>query len=185
MPPRRMHRNVIDRLVANHVAAAIVKYEANRANAAEAATDGVGPTVAGGNIRGNTRGNAGGNVAPKVHRCTYNTLLACNPHTFNETEGIVGLSRWFEKLESVLQISKCANEDRVKYGVCTLHGRALTWSEVQKMKHELWNLTLKGDNIGLPKRIQGNVTSSKPATTHEAIRMAHSLMDQVVQAKAA
>ncbi|GJV74575.1 hypothetical protein Tco_1506159 [Tanacetum coccineum] len=154
MPPRRMHRNVIDRLVANHVAAAIVKYEANRANAAEAATDGVGPTVAGGNIRGNTRGNAGGNVAPKVHRCTYNTLLACNPHTFNETEGIVGLSRWFEKLESVLQISKCANEDRVKYG-------------------------------GLPKRIQGNVTSSKPATTHEAIRMAHSLMDQVVQAKAA
>ncbi|GJY16283.1 putative reverse transcriptase domain-containing protein [Tanacetum coccineum] len=37
----------------------------------------------------------------------------------------------------------------------------------------------------LPERIQGNVTSSKPATTHEAICMAYNLMDQAVRFKAA
>ncbi|GKA53214.1 retrovirus-related pol polyprotein from transposon TNT 1-94 [Tanacetum coccineum] len=62
-----------------------------------------------------------GNVAPEVYGCTYKTFLANNPHTFNGTEGIVGLSRWFEKLESIFQISKCANKDKVKYDVCTLH----------------------------------------------------------------
>ncbi|GJV11698.1 hypothetical protein Tco_1353239 [Tanacetum coccineum] len=35
--------------------------------------------------------------------------------------------RWFEKMESVFEISKCAEEDKVKYDVCTLEGRALTW----------------------------------------------------------
>ncbi|GKB88002.1 putative reverse transcriptase domain-containing protein, partial [Tanacetum coccineum] len=88
-------------------------------------------------------------------------------------------------------------------------------TELQKMEQELWNLTIKGDNIdgytdrfhelammcltlvtskykkieryiwGLLKRVQGNVTSSKPATIHEAISMARGLVDQAVQAKAA
>ncbi|GJU88720.1 hypothetical protein Tco_1301143 [Tanacetum coccineum] len=62
-------------------------------------------------------------------------------------------------------------------------------SEVQKMEQELWNLTVKGDDIvGYTDRtsrdIQRNVTSFKPTTTHEAIRMAHNLMDQVVRVKA-
>ncbi|GJX06035.1 hypothetical protein Tco_0193967 [Tanacetum coccineum] len=179
MPPRRMNRNSIERLIAHRVATAIAKYEINQATTT--GTSGAGPVVAGGNAGGNVGGNvggntggnaggnAGGNIAPEVRGCTYNTFLACNPHTFSGTKGIVGLSRWFEKLESVFQISKCANEDRVKYVVGTLHGRALTW----------WN------DYGLPEKIQGNVTSYKPATTHEAIRMAHNLMDQVVHAKAA
>ncbi|GJY47738.1 hypothetical protein Tco_0436801 [Tanacetum coccineum] len=37
---------------------------------------------------------------------------------------------------------------------------------------------------GLTDDIQGNVTSSKPKSIGEAIRMAHDLMDQVVRAKA-
>ncbi|GJU09540.1 putative reverse transcriptase domain-containing protein [Tanacetum coccineum] len=202
----------------------------------------VGPSVAGGNAGGNARGNVGGNVggkvggnaggnaggndggniAPEVHGCTYKTFLAYNPHTFSGTEAMVGLSRWFEKLELVFQISNYASEGRVKYVVCTLHGHTLSWwngyvhslginaanqitwnelkemmtaeycprSEVQKMEQELWNLTVKGDDIvGYTDRtsidIQRNVTSSKPTTTHEAIRMAHNLMDQVVRVKAA
>ncbi|GJY62461.1 hypothetical protein Tco_0463118 [Tanacetum coccineum] len=38
---------------------------------------------------------------------------------------------------------------------------------------------------GLPKKIQGNVTSSMPANTHKAICMAHKLMDQAIRYKAA
>ncbi|GJY71953.1 putative reverse transcriptase domain-containing protein [Tanacetum coccineum] len=36
---------------------------------------------------------------------------------------------------------------------------------------------------GLPERIQGNVTSSKPANIHEAVTMARGLVDQSVRAK--
>ncbi|GJT47802.1 hypothetical protein Tco_0973959 [Tanacetum coccineum] len=82
------------------------------------------------------------------------------------------------------------------------------------MEQELWTLSMKGDDIdgytncfhelavmcptlvtpkykkveryvwGLPERIQGNITSSKPANVHEAICMARELVDQSVQAKA-
>ncbi|GJT45556.1 putative reverse transcriptase domain-containing protein [Tanacetum coccineum] len=80
------------------------------------------------------------------------------------------------------------------------------------MEQELWTLTLKGDDIGaysnrfhelvlmcpelvsteskkietyirgFPERIKGNITSSKPATLHEAINMARELVEQSVQA---
>ncbi|GJT53980.1 putative reverse transcriptase domain-containing protein [Tanacetum coccineum] len=80
------------------------------------------------------------------------------------------------------------------------------------MEQELWTLTLKGDDIeaysnrfhelvlmcpelvptekkkiekyvcGFPERIKGNITSSKPATLHDAINMARELVEQAVQA---
>nr|GEZ44473.1 hypothetical protein [Tanacetum cinerariifolium] len=48
--------------------------------------------------------------------------------------------------------------------------------EYKKIERYVWELS---------EKIQGNVTSSKPATAHEAIRMAHSIMDQAVRFKAA
>ncbi|GKD71929.1 putative reverse transcriptase domain-containing protein [Tanacetum coccineum] len=87
-------------------------------------------------------------------------------------------------------------------------------TEIQRMEQELWTLTLKGDDIeaynnrfhelvlmcpelvstekkkiekyirGFPEGIKGNVTSSKPATLHDAINMARELIEQGVQAKA-
>ncbi|GJV45160.1 reverse transcriptase domain-containing protein [Tanacetum coccineum] len=38
---------------------------------------------------------------------------------------------------------------------------------------------------GFPERIKGNITSSKPTTLHEAINMAHELVGQAVQGRAA
>nr|GFA01473.1 hypothetical protein [Tanacetum cinerariifolium] len=57
----------------------------------------------------------------------HRTFLNCKPHSFNETEGVFGLSRRCEKMESMFEISKCAEEDKVKFVACTLEGRALTW----------------------------------------------------------
>ncbi|GJU98123.1 putative reverse transcriptase domain-containing protein [Tanacetum coccineum] len=129
------------------------------------------------------------------------------PHTFNGTEGVVGLRRWIEKVEQVFETCKCAEEDKVMFAASTFEGRALTW----------WNgntLTLKGDDIeaynnrfhelalmcpelvptekkkiekyvrGFPERIKGNITSSKPATLHDAINMARELVEQAVQGRA-
>ncbi|GJS98251.1 putative reverse transcriptase domain-containing protein [Tanacetum coccineum] len=43
------------------------------------------------------------------------------------TEGVVGLTQWVKKMESVFLISKCAITSQVKYASCTLQGSALTW----------------------------------------------------------
>ncbi|GJW91279.1 putative reverse transcriptase domain-containing protein [Tanacetum coccineum] len=43
------------------------------------------------------------------------------------TEGVVGLTQWVEKMESVFLISNCAITSQVKYASCTLQGSALTW----------------------------------------------------------
>ncbi|GJZ59125.1 putative reverse transcriptase domain-containing protein [Tanacetum coccineum] len=43
------------------------------------------------------------------------------------TEGVVVLSQWFEKMESVFHISNCAVENQVKFATCTFLRNALTW----------------------------------------------------------
>nr|GFC16245.1 putative reverse transcriptase domain-containing protein [Tanacetum cinerariifolium] len=42
-------------------------------------------------------------------------------------EGAVELQRWFEKTESVFEISECAEGKKVKFVADTLEGPALTW----------------------------------------------------------
>ncbi|GJW89909.1 reverse transcriptase domain-containing protein [Tanacetum coccineum] len=65
--------------------------------------------------------------------CTYKDFLNCKPLTFKGTEGVVMLSQWFEKMESVFHISNCAVENQVKFATCTFLGNALTW----------WNFHMK------------------------------------------
>ncbi|GJX48746.1 hypothetical protein Tco_0273936 [Tanacetum coccineum] len=127
---------------------------------------------AGGVIRGNT--------APDVRGCTYKNFLNCNPHTFSGTEGAgnshvhsVGidaayLTPWTE-LKEMMTAEFCP---RNELAVMCL---TMVTLEYKKIERYIW---------GLPESIQGNVTSSKPATTHDDIRMAYNLIDQVVRAKA-
>ncbi|GKD83933.1 putative reverse transcriptase domain-containing protein, partial [Tanacetum coccineum] len=107
--------------------------------------------------------------------------------------GAVELQRWFEKTESVFEISECAEE-------------------VQRMEHELWNLKVKEYDVvaytqrfnelalkcprmvepervkvdayirGLTNNIKSEVTSSKPADLNEALCLAHKL-EQKSQAR--
>ncbi|GJU55536.1 putative reverse transcriptase domain-containing protein [Tanacetum coccineum] len=41
--------------------------------------------------------------------------------------GVVGLTRWFEKMETVFHISNCPEKYQVKYATCSLLNSALTW----------------------------------------------------------
>ncbi|GKD79467.1 hypothetical protein Tco_1342088, partial [Tanacetum coccineum] len=70
----------------------------------------------GGNENGNGNGNEGGNgyenrnvnfrgFMPVARECTYQDFLKCQPLNFKGTEGVVGLTRWFEKMETVFHIS--------------------------------------------------------------------------------
>ncbi|GJY19632.1 putative reverse transcriptase domain-containing protein [Tanacetum coccineum] len=85
-----------------------------------------------------------------AHECTYTDFLKCQPMNFKGTEGVVGLTQWFERMENVFNISNCAVENQVKFATCTLHGVALTWwkSHVKKIGQDAahgmpWNTLMK------------------------------------------
>nr|GEU72815.1 reverse transcriptase domain-containing protein [Tanacetum cinerariifolium] len=59
--------------------------------------------------------------------CSYIDFMKCQPLNFKGTEGIVGLSQWLKKMESVFHISGCSINNQVKFTTCTLLGDALTW----------------------------------------------------------
>ncbi|GJY53447.1 reverse transcriptase domain-containing protein [Tanacetum coccineum] len=65
--------------------------------------------------------------AQAVRECSYSEFLKCKPLDFKGTEGVVGLTRWFEKMESVFSISNYTASCQVKFTTCTLQDDALTW----------------------------------------------------------
>ncbi|GJS44284.1 putative reverse transcriptase domain-containing protein [Tanacetum coccineum] len=113
MTPRRFKKKSVRKIVEKRVAKAIEKYEKTRADSNN--TGGSGST------------NTGGTVVLEMHGCSYKTFMNGKPHSFKGTEGVVGLKRWFEKMEQVFEICKCAEDDKVKFAMCTFEGRALTW----------------------------------------------------------
>ncbi|GKD32258.1 hypothetical protein Tco_1247767 [Tanacetum coccineum] len=111
MPPRRLKKKFVKRLVEKRMAKAIKEYEKTRANPCNAS--GSGSTNTGGTMN--------------VQGCSHKTFMNGKPHRFNGTEGVVGLRRWIEKVEQVFEICKCAEEDKVMFAASTFEGRALTW----------------------------------------------------------
>ncbi|GJV68799.1 putative reverse transcriptase domain-containing protein [Tanacetum coccineum] len=67
----------------------------------------------------------------------------CQPLNFKGAEGVVGLTRWIEKMESVFNISGCAVENQVKFATCTLLGAALTWwnGQIRTLGPEAYAMT--------------------------------------------
>ncbi|GJW42529.1 putative reverse transcriptase domain-containing protein [Tanacetum coccineum] len=70
---------------------------------------------------------SGPRPAQAVRECSYSEFLKCKPLDFKGTEGVIGLTRWFEKMESVFSISNCTASCQVKFATCTLQDDALTW----------------------------------------------------------
>ncbi|GJU10841.1 retrotransposon protein, putative, ty3-gypsy subclass [Tanacetum coccineum] len=179
---------------------------------------------------GNRNGNHGmnfGGFMPVARECTFQDFLKCKPHNFSGTEGVVGLTRWFEKMETVFNISNCPLKYQVKYATCTLQDSALTWwnshkrtigveaayamnwvelmklmtevycprNEIQKMETELWNLTVKGNDLtAYTQRFQELILlctrmvpdeEDRVERLQDAIRIANQLMDKKVQGYAA
>ncbi|GKD16211.1 hypothetical protein Tco_1205369, partial [Tanacetum coccineum] len=109
MPPRRSS--------ATTRAAAVAARAAAAAAAPLTAATGDGIHNSDTEIRGTVR-------APR--ECTYKDFLNCKPLSSKGTEGVVVLSQWFEKMESVFHISNCAVENQVKFVTCTFLRNALT-----------------------------------------------------------
>nr|GEY88070.1 hypothetical protein [Tanacetum cinerariifolium] len=82
------------------------------------------------NVRNDASGSGltrGQDVTPVVREFTFVRFMKCNPIVFHRVEGAVELRRWFEKTESVFEISECAEGKKVKFAATTLEGLAFTW----------------------------------------------------------
>ncbi|GKB53035.1 putative reverse transcriptase domain-containing protein, partial [Tanacetum coccineum] len=117
--------------------------------------------------------------------CTYTNFLKCQPLNFKGTEGVAGLSQWFERMESVFYISNCTVENQVKFATCTLHSVALTrWNtHVKIVGHDA---AYESDKIekyvgGLPDMIRGSLVASKPNTMQDTIEITTELMDKKIR----
>ncbi|GJZ77429.1 putative reverse transcriptase domain-containing protein [Tanacetum coccineum] len=89
--------------------------------------------------------------------CFYADFMKCQPLNFKGTEGIIGLTRWIEKMESVFNISGCTIENQ------------FVANETETVDKYI---------SGLPDNIYGNVKSARPKTLDETIELANDLMDQ-------
>nr|GEZ09343.1 hypothetical protein [Tanacetum cinerariifolium] len=134
--------------------------------------------------------------------CSYTDFMKYQPLNFKGIEGVVGLSQWVEKMDSVFHISGCAVENQ------KLMDKYCPKVEIKKLEIKLWNLKVKGNDVGgytqrfqdlalmctkfisnetekvdkyisgLPDNIHGSVMSARPKTLDNAIELANDLMDQ-------
>jgi hypothetical protein len=68
----------------------------------------------------------------QVNRCSYKTFQACHPRVFSGADGPLDVIRWIEKMESVMAISNCADNQKVKYATCSFQDEALSWWNSQR-----------------------------------------------------
>ncbi|GKB68183.1 hypothetical protein Tco_0929595, partial [Tanacetum coccineum] len=65
------------------------------------------------------------------HRgCTYKEFLACNPKEYDGKGGAIVYTHWIERIESVQNMSRCRDSQKVKY---------TAGSFMQKLETKLWN----------------------------------------------
>nr|GEW38862.1 putative reverse transcriptase domain-containing protein [Tanacetum cinerariifolium] len=166
---------------------------------------------------GNGKNKNGGNRNPNENNrgdkpvsreYTYQDFMKCQPPNFKGTKGVIRLTRWFEKIETVFHISNCLAKYQVKELMKLMAEVYYLRNEIQKMESELWNLTMKNNNLaaytqrfqelpmmctkmvpeeedrvekfikGLLDNIQGNVIAVEPARLQDAVRFANNLIDQ-------
>ncbi|GJS55077.1 putative reverse transcriptase domain-containing protein [Tanacetum coccineum] len=156
-----------------------------------------------------TSGKGARRLVQVALECTYPDFLKCQPLNFKGTEGVVELTQWFEKIESVYSISNytVACQRTLKK---MMTDKYCPRGEIKKLEFKMWNLKVKGNDVvtysqrfqelalmcdrmfpkesnkvekyvgGLPDMIHGSVMATKPKTMQDAIEFATELMDKKI-----
>nr|GEX82742.1 hypothetical protein [Tanacetum cinerariifolium] len=105
---------------------------------------------------------------------TYSNFLKCQPLNFKGTKRVVGLTQWFEKMESVFYISNCTITCQINtvQEELSLMCSRMFFEESDEIEKYV---------SGLPDMIHGSVMASKPKTMQDAIEFATELMDQKIR----
>ncbi|GJU26963.1 putative reverse transcriptase domain-containing protein [Tanacetum coccineum] len=155
-----------------------------------------------GNGKNGNDGNGGNNGG-----CTYKEFLACKPRDFDGKGGAIVLTRWIEKMESVMDISGCVNNQKFK---ALLVEEFCPSNKMEKLETEFRNHAMVGANHaaytdrfhelaklvphlvtpeskrikryihGLAPQICGMIRVTQSAIIQSAILMAGTLTDEAV-----
>nr|GEV20424.1 hypothetical protein [Tanacetum cinerariifolium] len=169
-----MTQDAINELIAKRVEEALKAYDAvkNPKTETEIENEQQDDNVDANGDNGNSNENRNGNpnvnnrgAVPVAREYTYQDFVKCQPLNFKGKEGVVGLSRWFEKMKIVFHISNCPSSYQELTLLCT------------KM------VSKEGDQVqkyigGLLDNVQGNVIAAEPTRLQDAIRIANNTMDQ-------
>ncbi|GJV77915.1 reverse transcriptase domain-containing protein [Tanacetum coccineum] len=154
-----------------------------------------------------------GNVIVNGNRvgCSYKEFLAYNPKEYDGKRGVVVLTRWIKKMESVQDMRGCSIDQKVKYTAGL--GKALMWwnSQIHTLIREVavsmsWNdfkfmmieefyelarlvphlVTPECRKIeryvyGLTPQIRGMVAATEPKTIQKAVQISGVLTDEAVR----
>ncbi|GKD37310.1 hypothetical protein Tco_1257517 [Tanacetum coccineum] len=119
-----------------------------------------------------------------TRECTYPDFKKCQPLNFKGTEGVVELTQWIEKMETVTVGNDIAYAMTWTELKKKMTDKYCPRTEIKKLEVELWELKVKEyDKIekyvcGLLDMIHGSVVASKPKTMQEATEMALKVMDK-------
>ncbi|GKE25725.1 reverse transcriptase domain-containing protein [Tanacetum coccineum] len=161
MPPKRtttpMTDAIIKALIAHGVSTALAEYKANRGS---------------GNGDDSHDSGSGRRTERAIGECTYSDFLKCQPLIFKGTEEVGNALTWWNSYVKTVS-------HEVAYGMTwktlkkMMTNKYFPRGEIKKLEIELWNLKVKGTNVG-------NVMASKPKTMQDAIEIANDLMDQKI-----
>nr|GFC99541.1 reverse transcriptase domain-containing protein [Tanacetum cinerariifolium] len=114
-----------------------------------------------------------------TRECTYQDFMKCQPLYFKGTEGVVELTQWFERMETI----------ETEFWNLEVQGTDVT--RYNQRFQELALLCVRtcpeeSDRVeryigGLPDSIHGSVAASKPKTMQEATEIATGLMDKKIR----
>ncbi|GJS16960.1 putative reverse transcriptase domain-containing protein [Tanacetum coccineum] len=96
------------------------------------------------NVNNANANGGGGNGNGGNNGCSYKGFMACNPKEYDGKGGAIALTRWIEKMESVIDNSGCAKNQRVKFAASSFVNKALTCNEMEKLENEFWNHKMVG-----------------------------------------
>nr|GEY70682.1 hypothetical protein [Tanacetum cinerariifolium] len=122
--------------------------------------------------------NSGTGSRRTERKCTNTDFLKCQPMNFKGTKGVVGLTQWFEIMETIFNI-RCRSQHALEHTyedddyqeLALLCGRMFL-EESGKIEKYVG---------GLPDMIHGSVMASKPKTMQDAVEFATELMDMKIR----
>ncbi|GKF17002.1 reverse transcriptase domain-containing protein [Tanacetum coccineum] len=146
-----------------------------------------------------------------TYEYTYPDFMKCQPLSFKGTEGVVELTQWIEKMETMTVGNDIAYAMTWTELKKKMINKYCPRTEIKKLEVELWELKVKGTDVigynqhfqelallcgrmfpdesekiekyvgGLPDMIYGSVVASKPKTMQEATKMAIEMMDKKIR----
>ncbi|GJY69199.1 putative reverse transcriptase domain-containing protein [Tanacetum coccineum] len=174
-----INRRVEEALAAHKATCAANTLEAN--NQSQNSSDGDNGNGGNGDgENGNGENGNGGNGNPNengrgdrpvARECTCQDFMKCQPLNFKGTEGVVGLIRWFEKMDLLLENAH------------VMTSWSLWLSSAEQTNPHTFDGPEEEDQVekfirGLPDNIQGNVIAVEPTKLQDAVRIANNLINQ-------